>query len=71
MNDATVWSIFCNTYEALYELLGEFDSWYAQNGAAVAIPSLQDEWKEFTQAVLQSMVRNANFSFDWMYSNKR
>ncbi|KAH0499712.1 hypothetical protein TgHK011_006887 [Trichoderma gracile] len=71
MNNAIIWTKFCDTYEALYELLGKFDTWYAARGAGVAIPSLQDEWRVFTRAVLHSMGLNAQRSLDWMYRNRK
>lgn len=43
----------------------------ANNGAAVAIPSLQDEWKEYIRVVLDSMVRRSRATFDYMYQNRR
>ena len=28
LNNATVWSKFCDTYEAIYILMDQFDVWY-------------------------------------------
>lgn len=71
LNVQTVWDSFCGTYEAIYDLLGDFDTWYAQNGAAFAIPSLQDEWKEFIRVTLDSMVLRSRATFDTMYQNRK
>lgn len=29
LNTAAVWDAFCGTYEAVYDLMGEFDTWYS------------------------------------------
>ncbi|POS72695.1 chitinase [Diaporthe helianthi] len=71
LNTQQVWDGFCGSYEALYDLLGRFDTWYASNGAAVAIPNLQDEWKQYIRVVLDSMVRRSKATFDYMYQNRR
>jgi chitinase len=63
MNHADIWKKFCDTYEALWEQMGNFDTFYATRSAAPAIPSLQDEWKEFIETVLTSMVHNTRTTF--------
>ncbi|OQE20207.1 hypothetical protein PENFLA_c017G00789 [Penicillium flavigenum] len=57
MNDPTVWKMFCDTYEAIYDRLGEFDDYHRQQNTG--IPSLQDEWPKFIDAVLYSMANRA------------
>ncbi|KAH7121711.1 hypothetical protein EDB81DRAFT_666247 [Dactylonectria macrodidyma] len=42
-NSLDIWSMFCDTYEALYGLMGDFDGFYAGSASGVAILSLQDE----------------------------
>ncbi|RSL51633.1 hypothetical protein CEP51_015172 [Fusarium floridanum] len=64
MNDPIIWKKFCDTYEALYELFGEFDTFYAQQGSGFTIPSLQKEWKEFIEVVLTSMVSRSKTAFE-------
>ncbi|KAL2683336.1 hypothetical protein Neosp_007806 [[Neocosmospora] mangrovei] len=65
MNDPIIWKKFCDTYEALYELFGTFDTFYAQQqGAGLTIPSLQKEWKEFMEVVLTSLVARSKASFE-------
>lgn len=63
LNSPDIWSMFCDTYEALYELMGDFDTFYAGSGSGVTIPSLQDEWKEYIEVVLSSMVSRSRASF--------
>lgn len=71
LNNQDVWNSFCGSYEAIYNLLGDFDTWYANNGAAVAIPNLQNEWKQYIRDTLDSMVRRSRATFDYMYQNRR
>ncbi|KAH7120620.1 hypothetical protein EDB81DRAFT_666993 [Dactylonectria macrodidyma] len=63
LNDPTVWAKFCDTYEALYDLFGEFDDYYVAQGSGVTIPSLQEEWKKFIEVVLASMVNRSRIAF--------
>lgn len=58
-----IWSMFCDTYEALYKLMGDFDTFYARSANGLAIPSLQDEWKEYIEVVLSSMVSRSRAPF--------
>lgn len=71
LNTKEIWEKFCGTYEAIYDLLGDFDTWYAQNGAGLTIPSLQKEWKNYNREVLDSLVRRSRATLKWMYENKR
>ncbi|KAI8659036.1 Chitinase [Fusarium keratoplasticum] len=64
MNDPIIWKKFCDTYEALYELFGTFDTFYAQQGSGLTIPSLQKEWKEFIEVGLTSLVARSKASFE-------
>ncbi|ROT38193.1 hypothetical protein SODALDRAFT_312748 [Sodiomyces alkalinus F11] len=68
LNQQSVWDAFCATYEAIYELLDDFDVWYSQNGQGIAIPPLQDEWKEYIEVVLRSLVRRSRATFDYFYT---
>ncbi|KAF6785553.1 chitinase [Colletotrichum sojae] len=56
INNIAVWQKFCATYEGIYDLLGEFDTWYSRNGLGVTIPNLQAEWRACFETVLRSMV---------------
>lgn len=72
LNHKEVWPKYCAVYEAIYDHFGDFDTWYStQNGAAVTIPSLQKEWKEYNRVLLDSIVRRARISATWMYNNKK
>ncbi|CAG8071629.1 unnamed protein product [Penicillium olsonii] len=65
MNDPTVWKMFCDTYEAIYDRLGEFDDYHRQQNTG--IPSLQDEWPRFIDAVLYSMANRAQGTLKLMF----
>ncbi|CAI7668337.1 unnamed protein product [Penicillium viridicatum] len=65
MNDPTVWKIFYDTYEAIYDRLGEFDDYHRQQNTG--IPSLQDEWPKFIDAVLYSMANRAQGTLKLMF----
>ncbi|KAH6867367.1 hypothetical protein B0T10DRAFT_572385 [Thelonectria olida] len=64
MNNPTIWAKFCDTYEAMYKLFGDFDTFYATQGSGVTIPSLQKEWKEYIEVVLTSMVLRSKTAFE-------
>lgn len=53
MNHPDVWEKFCDTYEAIYNRLGEFDDYHEQQ--KTGLPTLQDEWPKFINVVLSSM----------------
>lgn len=53
VNAPKVWSKFCDTYEAIYDLLGEFDQYHKKLGNTI-VP-LQDEWPKYIRTVLNSM----------------
>lgn len=63
LNHPDIWKKFCDTYEALWEQMGNFDTFYATQSSAPTIPSLQDEWKEFIEVVLTSLVYNTRKTF--------
>ncbi|KAM0553403.1 hypothetical protein ACHAPJ_007417 [Fusarium lateritium] len=68
MNHPDVWTKFCDTYEALRTVFGKFDTYYARQTSAPAIPSLKDEWKEYIETLLETTVRLARLDFvgQWM-----
>ncbi|CAG8092001.1 unnamed protein product [Penicillium salamii] len=53
LNSPKVWNKFCATYEAIYDLMGEFDDYHKQKGNTIV--SLQDEWPKYIRTVLDSM----------------
>ncbi|CAM1509829.1 Fc.00g001640.m01.CDS01 [Cosmosporella sp. VM-42] len=71
LDDKEVWEAFCGTYEAIYDLFGDFDTWYATNSGAQTIPSLQEEWKDYIREVLDSLVRRSRATFDTLYSYRK
>lgn len=64
MNEDKVWTAFCGTYNAIYDLFGEWDTFYANHGSGVTLPGLRAEWKEYVETVLVSMVRRTRGTFD-------
>lgn len=68
MNEDPVWEAFCGTYEAIHKLLGRWDDWWVKNGSGVTIPSLQDEWREYIESVLTSLVNRSKASFDFHFT---
>jgi hypothetical protein len=69
LNDDDVWDAFCGTYEGIYDLLGRFDTWYSTySGNSAALPLLQDEWREYIETVLSSLVSRSRTTFDAQYA---
>ncbi|KAH7114880.1 hypothetical protein EDB81DRAFT_892968 [Dactylonectria macrodidyma] len=64
LNDPTVWKKFCHTFEPLWVRVGKFAAIYATQGSGVAIPSLPEEWKEFIEIALTSMVHLTKAAFE-------
>lgn len=71
MNDPDVWKKFCDTYEAIYDRLGEFDDFYENTGEPALDSPLQTEWKKFMETFLESVVRRSRASFDLMYEKRK
>lgn len=69
MNSPKVWEKFCDTYEAIYNRLGEFDDYSARNNRN--FPKLQDEWPKYIDVVLKSMVNRSRGTFHWMYHERK
>lgn len=65
MNDPTVWKMFSDTYEAIYDRLGGFDDYHPQQNTV--IPSLQDQWPESIDAVLYSMANRVQGTLKLMF----
>lgn len=63
--------MFCATYEAIYDHMATFNTFYAQNGQGATIPNLQDEWKEYIRTALDSAVERSLTAFDVMYEKRR
>lgn len=70
-NANEVWDKFCASYEAMYDHMGAFNTFYAQRGQAVTIPNLQTEWEEFIRTTLDNIVTRSLTAFDMMYENRR
>ena len=63
MNEPDVWSKFCATYEAIYDLLGQWQTYYNNKPNAplpqgLNLPDLQDEWKTYINTALDQIVSN-------------
>ncbi|KAF5676733.1 glycoside hydrolase family 18 [Fusarium denticulatum] len=73
MNNKEIWAKFCVVYEAIYDHMGEFDTWYAAqtNTGGVTAPNLQKEWKEFNRELLDSIVRRSRASFKTMFDGRK
>lgn len=69
MNDPEVWEKFCDTYEAIYNRLGEFDDFSARNNRN--IPKIQDEWPKFIDVVLSSMANRSKGTLIWMFQKRK
>lgn len=67
LSNPDVWSKFCTTYEALYELFSKFDDWYVAYGYAVTVPSLQAEWKDYISVALDSAALVTQAHFDELF----
>ncbi|RBA18191.1 chitinase [Fusarium proliferatum] len=70
LNNQQVWDKYCAVYEAIYDHMGDFDTWYATNGAGVTIPNLQKEWKDYNRILLDSMVRRMRILMEHFWNNK-
>ncbi|UKZ58865.1 uncharacterized protein TrAtP1_000187 [Trichoderma atroviride] len=70
-NTKEVWDMFCASYEAMYDHMGAFNTFYARQGQAVTIPDLQTEWEEFVRTTLDNIVTRSLTAFDMMYENRR
>lgn len=68
LSNPVVWDKFCGTYEAIYTLLGKFDSYHATQNSG--LPNLQQEWAEYIGVVLDSMVTRSRATFQYMYHNR-
>lgn len=76
LNNKDVWSKFCATYEGVYFRLEEFDKWYekerqGKEASMPAIRKLKDEWKNYMEVVLKSLVIRSRSSFDSMYKRRK
>ncbi|KAJ5109963.1 hypothetical protein N7532_002608 [Penicillium argentinense] len=69
MNDPKVWEKFCDTYEAIYNRLGEFDDFSARNNRN--LPKIQEEWPIFIDVVLSSMANRSKGTFNWMFRKRK
>ena len=68
MNGPDVWEKFCDTYEAIYDRLGEFDDYHRQQNTG--LPSLQDEWPKLIDVVLSSMANRSKGTLMLMFQRR-
>jgi chitinase len=68
MNAPDVWEKFCDTYEAIYNRLGEFDDYHARKNSG--FPKLQDEWSKYIDVVLSSMANRSKGTLSWMFQQR-
>jgi hypothetical protein len=73
MNEQVVWDKFCATYEAIYTLLGQWQTYYNNNPNAplpqgLNLPNLQDEWKLYINTALDLIVANGKSTFSQMHA---
>lgn len=61
--------MFCASYEAMYQHMGTYNSWYSVNGPGIAI-DFQAEWKKFIRTALDAAVTRARTAFDNMYQQQ-
>lgn len=61
--------MFCASYEAMYQHMGFYDSWYSVNGPGIVI-NFQAEWKKFIRTALDAAVTRARTAFDNMYQQQ-
>ncbi|KAH6974060.1 hypothetical protein EDB80DRAFT_869397 [Ilyonectria destructans] len=55
---------YLNDPTPLWVRVGKFEAFYATQGSGVAIPSLPEEWKEFMEIALTSMVHLTKAAFE-------
>ncbi|KZN93935.1 hypothetical protein EN45_041220 [Penicillium chrysogenum] len=73
MNEQVVWDKFCATYEAIYTLLGQWQTYYNNNPNAplpqgLNLPNLQDEWQAYINTALDLIVSNGKSTFNQMHA---
>ncbi|KAL7959945.1 hypothetical protein V8C34DRAFT_92673 [Trichoderma compactum] len=70
LNTPEIWDMFCASYEAMYQHMGNYNSWYSANGPGIAI-DFQAEWKKFIRTALDAAVTRARTAFDNMYQQHK
>ena len=56
MNLPDIIDAYCLTYEGIYTLMGQFDTWYAQQNPNGPVPAMQDKWKAYNRELLNNVV---------------
>ncbi|KZF20785.1 hypothetical protein L228DRAFT_179448 [Xylona heveae TC161] len=56
MNLPEVSAKFCSSYQGMYDLMGQFDSWHAEVNPDAQDPALQAKWKNFIRELLDNIV---------------
>ncbi|KAL6690469.1 glycoside hydrolase family 18 protein [Trichoderma pleuroticola] len=70
LNSPEIWDMFCASYEAMYDHMGFYDSWYSVNGPGIVI-NFQAEWKKYIRAALDAAVTRSRTAFDNMYQQHK
>ncbi|KAK4069890.1 CAZyme family GH18 [Trichoderma aggressivum f. europaeum] len=69
LNSPEIWDMFCASYEAMYDHMGFYDSWYSVNGPGIII-NFQAEWKKYIRTALDAAVTRSRTAFDNMYQQQ-
>jgi len=72
MNNDDVWESFCDTYNAIYNVLSDFDVWYqlTANPSNKSKSNLSAEWAKHIRAELDMVVTNARKNVEDLEANK-
>lgn len=56
MNLPDIVDAYCLTYEALYTLMGQFGTWYANANPGGPVPEMQEKWQLYNRDLLDNVV---------------
>lgn len=71
MNHPTVWPIFCQTFNNIYDRMVEFDSWYDVAGNGDDQRShLAGEWANFIRASLDNIALSGRINLDMAFQSR-
>lgn len=51
---------YCLTYEGIYTLMGQFDTWYAGQNPSGPLSGLQEKWVLYNRGLLDNVVVKAH-----------
>ncbi|KAG7417481.1 hypothetical protein Forpe1208_v005351 [Fusarium oxysporum f. sp. rapae] len=72
INNDTIWGMWCDTFNGVYDRLDGFDKWYTVNkDPNDPDVTLAEEWGKYNRIVLDSAVRIYRAGWDWTYNNRR